>query len=79
MDGLKKKYNCTGLNFFLKMIPKARPVLVIQDGHASHMTIKLIELACTNDIHILCLPAHTTHILQTLDVGMFKSFKAYYQ
>ena len=50
--------------------------IVIQDGHASHMTIKLIELARANDIHILCLPAHTTYILQPLDVGVFKTFKA---
>ena len=61
---------------FLKMIPKARPVLIIQDGHASHVTIDLIELARANSIHILCLPAHTTHVLQPLDVGVFKSFKA---
>ena len=30
----------------------------------------------TNNIHLLCLPAHTSHILQPLDVGVFKSFKA---
>ena len=45
-----------------------RPVLLIQDGHASHMSIGLIELARANDVHLLCLPAHTTHILQPLDV-----------
>ena len=27
-------------------------------------------------VHLLCLPAHTTHILQPLDVGVFKSFKS---
>jgi hypothetical protein len=61
---------------FLKMIPESRPVLLIQDGHASHMTIELIELACANDVHILCLPSHTTHILRPLDIGVFKSFKS---
>ena len=64
--------------FFLRNIPPKRPVVLIQDGHASHMSIKLIELARANDIHLLCLPAHTTHILQPLDVGVFKPFKTYF-
>ena len=32
-------------------------------------------MACANDVTLLCLPAHTLHILQPLDVGVFKSFK----
>ena len=28
-----------------------------------------------NDVHLLCLPSHTTHVLQPLDVGVFSSFK----
>ncbi len=34
------------------------------------MTIDVLELARANGIHLLCLPAHTTHILQPLDVGV---------
>ncbi len=64
--------------FFLKNIPPTRPVLLIEDGHSSHITIELIELARANDVHLLCLPAHTTHILQPLDVGVFKSFKSFF-
>ena len=40
------------------------------------MSIELIELARSNDVHLLCLPLHITHILQPLDVGVFKSFKS---
>ena len=61
--------------WFVSVIPPARPVLLIEDGHASHISIELIELARANDIYLLCLPAHTTHILQPLDIGVFKSFK----
>lgn len=61
---------------FIKWITPIRPVLLIQDGHASHVSIDLIEVARANDIHLLCLPPHTTHILQPLDVGVFKSFKS---
>ena len=62
--------------FFLASIPPARPVLLIMDGHGTHMSIELIELARANDVHLLCLPSHTTHILQPLDMGVFKSFKS---
>ena len=63
--------------FLGKNIPPARPVILIQHGHALHVSISLIEVARANDVHILCLPAHTTHLLQPLDVGVFKSFKAF--
>ena len=66
------------LRFFIRQIPSARPVLLVQDGHTSHLSIDLIELARANDIHLLCLPAHTTHILQPLDVGVFKAFKSHF-
>ena len=64
--------------FFIKSIPPARPVLLIEDGHGSHITLDVIEMARKNDIHLLCLPAHTSHILQPLDIGVFKSFKTHY-
>ena len=61
--------------FIIKNIPPARPVLLVQDGHSSHISIELIEMACANNVTHLCLPAHTSHMLQPLDVGVFKSFK----
>ena len=64
--------------FFLSSIPPARPVLLIEDGHASHISIEVIELARENAVYLLCLPSHTTHILQPLDVGVFKSLKSHY-
>ena len=63
--------------FFIANIPPTRPVLLIEDGHASHISIEVIELAQSNDIHLLCLPSHTTHLLQALDVGVFKSLKSH--
>ena len=63
-------------HFFLSNIPPSRPVLLIMDGHSSHVSIEVIQLARDNGVHLLCLPSHTTHILQPLDVGVFKSFKS---
>ena len=50
--------------WFIKVFPPARPVLLIEDGHGSHIAIELIELARANEVYLLCLPAHTTHVLQ---------------
>ena len=63
---------------FTQRIPPARPVLLVLDGHGSHITIEVIEYARSNNIHMLCLPSHTSHILQPLDVGVFKSFKSFF-
>ena len=66
------------LQWFKKYIPSARPVLAIEDGHCSHISMEVIKLAQENQIHLLCLPSHTTHILQPLDVGVFKSLKSHF-
>ena len=63
---------------FISSIPLTRPVLLIEDGHSSHISIDVIRLARDNNIHLLCLPSHTTHLLQPLDVGVFKSLKSNY-
>ena len=50
------------------------PILLIYDGHGSHNTMELIELAHQHNIILFCLPPHTTHKLQPLDVGVFGPF-----
>ena len=55
-----------------------RPVLLFVDGHASHITIDVIDLARKNQIILFCLPPHTTHALQPLDVSVFKSLKSHF-
>lgn len=48
-----------------------QPILLIMDGHGSHITGEMRVLAEAHGIHILCFPPHTTHKLQPLDVGIF--------
>ncbi|CAH0715711.1 unnamed protein product, partial [Brenthis ino] len=55
---------------------KERPVLLIFDGHSTHVDANVVELAVKNNITILKLPPHTSHLLQPLDVAVFKSFKS---
>ncbi|CAF1496473.1 unnamed protein product, partial [Adineta steineri] len=52
-----------------------RPLLLIIDGHASHMSLKIIDLLRSNQIICLMLPSHSTHALQPLDVVVFNSVK----
>lgn len=60
-------------------IPKTkhlkRPLLLIFDGHSSHLGIQTARLAIDNGIHLLCLPSHSTHLLQPLDVYTLKYVK----
>ena len=49
--------------------------MLILDGHLSHISLEVISQARANDIHILCLPPHATHLLQPLDVAVFKPVK----
>jgi len=46
------------------------PKLLILDGHSSHISAKVVELAFANQIELFCLPAHTSSIVQPLDVGV---------
>ena len=56
----------------------SRPRLLILDGHGSHINWKFCQFAITHNIHIMCLPAHSTHLLQPLDVGVFGPLQHYY-
>ena len=52
--------------------------VLLYDGHASHLTYPTIRNAIDNKISIFCLPPNTSHALQPLDVGVFKSLKNTY-
>lgn len=60
---------------FLPQI-KSSPTLLIYDGHLSHIGIDIIEEAMKNNVTILKLPPHTSHILQPLDVTVFRGVKS---
>ncbi len=55
-----------------------RDRLLLVDGHNSHYTRAFLEYAREHHIHILCYPAHSTHIYQGLDVAVFGVLKKYW-
>ena len=46
-------------------IANGRSRLLVVNGHSSHYTSELLEFAQAHRIIVLCLPAHTTHRLQS--------------
>jgi hypothetical protein len=52
--------------------------LLILDGHESHHSLKFQELCKENNIYTLCMPPHSSHLLQPLDVGCFSPLKRAY-
>lgn len=57
--------------------PCSRPVLLIEDGHGSHIWLDIIKMARENDVHVLCLPSHCTRLLQPPRYRVFKSLKSH--
>jgi hypothetical protein len=53
-------------------------LLLIFDGHKSHISVDLIDWAKEQKIILFILPAHTSHILQPLDVACFGPFQKIY-
>jgi hypothetical protein len=52
--------------------------LLIMDGHASHDTVEFRDYCKDHDIITLCMPPHSSHLLQPLDVGCFRPLKRAY-
>ncbi|USP82168.1 hypothetical protein yc1106_09442 [Curvularia clavata] len=52
--------------------------LLILDGHESHQSLEFQELCKENNIYTLCMPPHSSHLLQPLDVGCFSPLKRAY-
>jgi len=60
---------------FLNCIPAERPILLLVDGHKAHVTAELIETTTANKVLVFCLPAHSSHLLQPLDLSLFGPLK----
>jgi hypothetical protein len=52
--------------------------LLVLDGHESHHSAAFEEYCCTHNILTLCMPPHSSHLLQPLDVGCFGPLKKAY-
>ena len=57
---------------------KGRYRLLVLDGHGSHLTPKFDEICEQNNIIPICMPPHSSHLLQPLDIGCFAVLKRAY-
>jgi hypothetical protein len=78
--------NAVALEWLQKLfIPRTQPRdstqkrLLILDGHQSHATTEFMWECYQNNILLLYLPPHTSHVLQPLDLGVFSSLKRTYR
>lgn len=65
-------------NVFYKRLVEKRiqfPILLLFDGHKSHINLQLHEFCVEKQIILFCLPPNATHIIQPCDVGIFKPLK----
>ncbi|KAJ3454606.1 hypothetical protein MRS44_013206 [Fusarium solani] len=53
--------------------------MLILDGHRTHITIEIMYMAWVNKVQLIYLPAHSSHISQPLDVGLFSPVKSYFR
>ena len=54
---------------------KVRPVLIVLDGHLSHVSLSIIQFGIEQKIIIVKFPPHVTDVLQPLDLTCFSSLK----
>lgn len=66
------------IDHFLQHSTGARPLLLIMDGHKSHLSSETIQKCKEKDIVLLLLPPHTSHVTQPADVAVFHPLKASY-
>ncbi len=61
---------------FLCYAPRQRPLLLVMDGHSSHFSPEMIEIAAEEQVVLFVLPPNTTNLTQPLDKGVFSSLKS---
>ena len=53
--------------------------LLILDGHGSYVMLEFNQYCLEHLIIVLCMPPHSSHLLQPLDVGCFSVLKQSYR
>ncbi|KAJ8039126.1 Tigger transposable element-derived protein 2 [Holothuria leucospilota] len=68
-------------NHFLPEVKKHGvkfPVVLLVDGHKSHVSLETAEFCNKNGIILYCFLAHASHIMQPCDLSFFRSLKGHW-
>ena len=63
---------------YTRSCTKGTYCLLILDSHKSHLSVEFQQYCQDNNIITLCMPPHSSHLLQPLDIGCFSPLKALY-
>ena len=55
------------------------PVALFVDGHSSHLTYTLSQFCSQNGIHLIALHPNATHVIQPMDVAVFRPLKEHWR
>jgi hypothetical protein len=81
MAGLRLIYLLNGsiIFFHLRKSSADDPVWLVVDGHYSHTRhLDVVSIARERNVAIVSLPPHSTHKMQTREVGFMAPTKTYY-
>ena len=77
--GTNNDFDIEWLKYFYKFNPPVGAYrLLILDNHDCHITFKFVTYAHDHKIVLLYLLTHSTHRLQSLDIGIFGPLATYY-
>lgn len=51
------------------------PIVLFVDGHSSHLTLALSNFCVAHQIELIALYPNATHLLQPMDVSLFRPLK----
>ena len=54
---------------------KGQPTILLMDNHASHTCLEVLSMARCNNVALVAFPSHCTHVLQPLDVAVYRPMK----
>ena len=63
------------VNHFVSHIPPEYPVVLLVDGHKTHIDMEVSKISKQNGIMLYCLLPHSSQFAQPLDVGFFGALK----
>jgi hypothetical protein len=73
---------CSELSVYRLTLPEGirdEPVLLILDGHNSRVNLTALMILDLFNVDVLCLPAHSTHVVQPIDVAVAAPLKTYFK
>ena len=62
-----------------RAVAQGRSRCLFIDNHYSHHVVAAMEFVRENNVRVVGMHPHTTHVLCALDCGIFRSFKAHFE